>query len=99
MRSRASLMSARVGPVRVAKLEHPLQYFPNGRKRIQLSALDLVEEPSQLRIVGDRSLEVRLRPARRDREHLARQVLPPALHEQPLRLEVLPVLLDLLPQR
>ena len=29
MRSRASWISARVGPVRVAKLEHPLQYFPH----------------------------------------------------------------------
>src|SRR6266513_4460395 len=98
MRSRACWLSARVGPVRVAKFEHPLQYFPNGRKWIQLSALDLVEQPPQLRVVGDRALEVRLRAPGSDREHLAGQVLPPALVEQPIGLEVLSVLLDLRPQ-
>src|SRR5438034_8844116 len=98
MRSRASRMSARVGPVRVANLEHPLQYFPYGRKRIQLSALHLVQEPPQLGIVRDRPLQMRLRAARGDREHLAGEVLPPPLVKQAFGLEMLSVLLDLLPE-
>ena len=44
--------------------EHALHDLPHGRERIELAALHLVEQPAQLRIVGDRLLEVDLRPAR-----------------------------------
>src|ERR1700754_5121946 len=99
MRPRASWMSASVGPVSVVlNLEHPLQYLPHGGERVELAALDLVEEPPELGIVGHRLLQVRLRPCRGDREDLAREVPPPALVEQPVGLEVSAVLGDLLPE-
>src|SRR6266545_8050330 len=99
MRERASWMSASVGAVRcVANLEHLLKDLTHGRQRIELAPLHLVEQPPQLRIVGHRPLEVRLRATGRDGEDFARQVLAPPLLQPPLRLEVRPVLLDLRPE-
>src|ERR671930_2446819 len=98
-RRRASWTSASVGAVRsVAKVEDLLHYLPHRRERIELAPLHLVQQPPQLGIVCDRLLEVRLRAPRRDREHLAGQVLAPPLLELPLLLEVRAVLRDLRPQ-
>src|SRR5437764_13637643 len=70
IRSRASRISASVGSVRVANFEHPLQYLPNGRQRIELPSLHVVEQPAELRVAGDRPLEMRLRTTGRDGERL-----------------------------
>src|SRR5215203_1649916 len=46
-RRRASSMSARVGAVSVvANLEHLLKYLLYGRERVELTPLDLVEQPA-----------------------------------------------------
>src|SRR5204863_3559789 len=98
-RCRASWTSASVGAVRsVAKVEHLLHYLPYRRQRIELALLHFVEQPPQLRIVGDGLLQMCLCPPRRDREHLAGEVLPPPLLEPALLLEVCAVPLDLLPK-
>src|SRR5881397_4047760 len=98
MRSRASSMSASVGAVLVAKLEDLLHYLPNRRQRIELAPLNLVEQAPQLRISLDGPLQMRLRATGRDREHLAREILPPALLEQAVRLQVRAMLSDLRPE-
>src|SRR5919197_3645069 len=92
-RRRAASMSASVGTVPVANAEHLLHDLANGGQRVELAALHFGQEPSQLRVALDRVLEVRLRPRRRDSEHLAGEVLPPPLLEQALVLEVRPMLL------
>src|SRR6266511_4838131 len=92
-------MSASVGAVRcVANFENPLHYLAYRRQWVQLAPLDLVQQAPELRIVGDRLLEVCLRPPGCDREHLARQVLPPSLLEPAVGLEMRTVLLGLRPQ-
>src|SRR3954453_12124356 len=60
-RSRASSMSRTVGAVFVANSEHLFHDLAHRGQRIQLAPLHLVEQPSQLGVVGDRVLEVRLR--------------------------------------
>src|SRR5437764_13269264 len=97
-RARASWISLSPGAVFVFKLEHLLHDLPDRRQRVELAALHLVEQATQLVVARDRALEVRLRTRRRDGEHLAREVLAPPLLEQPFGLEERPVLLDLLPQ-
>src|SRR3954465_12249981 len=98
-RCRASWTSASVGAVRsVAKVEHLLHYLPHRRERVQLAALPLVEQPPQLGVVRHGPLEVRLRTAGRDREHLAGEILPPPRLELAVLVEVCAVRLDLLPQ-
>src|SRR5438552_18109476 len=92
-------MSVTVGAVLVAKMENPLKNLMHRGRRVELSALHLVQQASQLGIAGDSALEMTPCPRGGDREHLRRQVPPPPLLEQPLRLEVRPVLADLLPQR
>src|SRR3954447_151672 len=95
-RCRASWTSASVGAVRsVAKVEHLLHYLPHCGQRVQLAPLHLVQQASQLRIVGDGLLEMRLRAPRRHREDLARQVLATPLLELPVLLEVRAMLVDL----
>jgi hypothetical protein len=59
--------------------------------------LHLVQEAAQLGIALDRALEVRFRPGRGDREHLAGEVLAAALLEASVLLKMGSVLLDLLP--
>src|SRR5262249_59570010 len=92
-------MSACVGAVLVAKPEDLFHYLPNRRQRIELPALHRVEDPLELGVALDGTLEVSLRPARRYGEHLTREMLPPPFLEQAVRLEVRAVFRDLLPQR
>src|SRR3954447_4595889 len=94
-RACASWISLRPGAVFVFKLEHLLHDLPNRAQGVELAALHLVEQAPQLRIIRDRPLQMRLRPGRGDREHLAGEILPAALVEQAPRLEEGAVLLDL----
>src|SRR6266540_3702451 len=94
-RRRASWMSPTVGAVFVAKVKHLLHDLAHGGHRVELSSLHLVEQASQLGIVGDRGLEVLLRTSRRDREHLSGEVPAAAALELPLPLEVGAMLFDL----
>src|SRR5438105_5257835 len=96
-RPRAASMSRRPGAVSVANVENLVEDLVHRRQRIELAALDGVDNASQLRIVGDRPLEVRLRPRRGDGEHLLRQIPATALLEQPVAFEKRPVRDDLLP--
>src|ERR671923_2221304 len=99
MRWRASWMSAALGARSVSfNFEHPNHDLSNGSQGIQLATLHLVEQAPQLRVVGHGLLEMDLRAARGDGEHLAGEVLPAALVEEAARLEVLPVRGDLVPQ-
>src|SRR5829696_9615203 len=103
MRSRASWMSASVGAVRsvamgLRKMKDLLKDLTHGGERVELPPLYLVEQAPELRIVGHRLLEMRLRPAGGDREHLACEVSSPPLLETVLVLEVCAMLLDLLPE-
>src|SRR6266511_5972416 len=91
-------MSLRLGAVLAVNLEHLLHDLANRRERVESARLDLVEQAPELGVVLDLALEMRLRPAGGDREHLPGQVLPPPLLEQPLPFEVGAMLLDLLPQ-
>src|SRR5439155_20521134 len=97
MRSRAARMSASVGPIAV-QVEDLLEDLANRGERVELPRLDLVEQAAELRIVGDGLLEMLLRARRRDREHLAREVLAAARRELALGLEEPAVLGDLLPE-
>src|SRR5439155_1496480 len=97
MRSRAARMSASVGPIAV-QVEDLLEDLANRGERVELPRLDLVEQAAELRIVGDGLLEMLLRARRRDREHLAREVLAAARLELTLGLEEPAVLGDLLPE-
>src|SRR5580765_4529898 len=94
-RARASWISLTPGAVFVFKLEHLLHDLPDRAQRVQLAALDLVEQAAQLFVAGNGLLQMRLRARRGDREHLAGEVLPPPLLEQALGLEIGAVLLDL----
>src|SRR5436309_15472158 len=98
MRSRACSMSASVSVVLVAKLEDLFHYLSHGRQRIELTPLNLVEQALQLGVAFDRALQVCLCPARGDREHLAGEVLPAPFVEQAVRLQMRPMLSDLLPE-
>src|SRR3954453_17337598 len=99
-RSRARSISGRPGAVAVAIVdpEHLVEYLLYGRERVELPCLHLGEQPPQLRVVGDRLLEVAVRPAGGDGEDLAREIRPAPLLELPALLEERPMLLDLLPQ-
>src|SRR3954453_1072340 len=94
-RTRASWISLSPGAVFVFKLEHLLHDLPNGAQRVELAALHLVEQASQLGIVCDGPLQVRLRAARGDGQPLAGEILTPPLLEDALGLEERAVLLDL----
>src|ERR671930_164749 len=92
-------MSASVGAVScVANFEDPLHYLPDRGQWIELTALDLIEQSPELRVVCDRPLEVRLRAPRSNGENLAGQVLTPTFLEAALRFEMRPVLCDLRPE-
>src|SRR5438876_8203704 len=96
---RAASISVSVGPVvSVANVEHLVHDLSNGRERVELSALHLIEQPPQLGIPGDRALEMGLRAGGGDREHLAGEILAPPLLQQPFAFEEGAVRLDLLPQ-
>jgi len=72
-----------VGAAVVANAVHLVEDLPHRRERVELARLHLVQEASELRLVGDRLLQMGLGPARREGEDLAREVLPPALVEEP----------------
>src|SRR5579859_962551 len=76
-RARAASMSRRPGAVPVANVEHLLEDLLYRGKRVELPPLHGIEHAPKLGIVADRPLEMQLRPRRRDREDLLRQV-PPA---------------------
>src|SRR5947208_6250699 len=99
-RSRARSLSGSPGAVAVAIVnpEHLLEYLSHRRQRVELTCLHLGEQPSQLGVVRDRLLEVPARPARRNREDLAREIRAAPLLELPALLEERTMLLDLLPQ-
>src|SRR2546427_156036 len=97
-RRRAASISLSSGAVLVAKVEDLLNDVANGRQRVELSALDGVEDAPQLGVVGHRALEVSLGARRGDGEDLARQVPPPPLLQPAVSLEMRVVLLDPLPQ-
>src|SRR4029450_13846287 len=95
-------MSARLGAVCVAIFkfsgarlksgtgidsENPLKYLSHSRQRIELAALHLIQQAPKLGVVRHCLFQMCLCPRRRDREHLAGQVLAPALVEQPVGLE------------
>src|SRR5436305_5437214 len=86
------------GPVAFANLEHSLHDLLHRRERVELAPRRRVEQPAQLRIVVDRTLEMLLRAGGGDREHLAGEVPAAAFLEQPVALEVSTMLLELLPQ-
>src|SRR6185312_377807 len=94
-RARASWISLSPGAVLVFKLEHLLHDLPDCCQGVELAALDLVEQPPQLLAAFDLPLQVRLRARGRDGAALAREVLAPALLQQPVGLEERAVLLDL----
>src|SRR5436190_22435123 len=98
IRARAASTSASVGVVSVAKLENLFHDLSNSGERVQFSLLDLVEEPPELRIVLDGALAMRLGAGRRDREHLAGEILAAPLVEQPFFDQEGSVLLDLVPE-
>src|SRR5262249_13058419 len=96
---RADSISVSVGPVvSVAKVEHLVNDLLNRGERVELSALDLVEQPPQLRIARHGVLQMRLRARRRDRENFAGEVLAAPLLEQPLVDQEGAVRLDVFPQ-
>ena len=64
-------------------MEHLVNDLSNRGERVELPALNLVEQPAQLWIAGDGPLEMRLRTGGGDREHLAREILAPPLVQQP----------------
>src|SRR5262249_31189583 len=74
IRSRAARTSASVGVVVVAKVKDQPKNGINRAQRIELPALDLVEQPRELGIVGDLALEVTPRSGGRDREDLGGEV-------------------------
>src|SRR3954452_16169522 len=97
-RARASWISASVGPVSVFNLEHLLHDLADGRERVELPALDLVEQPPEFRIVRHGPLEMRLCARRRDGEDLAGEIPSAPLLEAPLVGEECAVLVDRRPQ-
>src|SRR3954451_22985049 len=104
-RARAASISGRPGAVLVvANTEHLLQNLTHRAQRIELSALHLVEQPSQLLIVGYSMLQMGLRARRRDGEYFAGEVLgAPALQlaglrqEGTVRFDLVPELRDAIP--
>ena len=67
-------------------------------RRIELAPLDAREDLPKIRVAGHGLPEVDLGAARRDREHLGREVLPPPLLEPPVALERCAMLLERRPE-
>src|SRR3954465_2748950 len=78
IRARAASMSVSCGAVVLVNVEHLLHDLANGRERVELAALDLVEQPAELLVVRNRTHQMCLCPGRSDSEHLACQVPPAA---------------------
>src|SRR5581483_7547237 len=95
IRPRAASMSASVGAVLVAKVEHLAKDRTNRRERIELAPLHPLEQARKLPVAGDGGLEVPPRARGRDREDLGGEVAAAALLEPrfpPVRLDRLPQL-------
>src|SRR5437763_11176867 len=88
IRARACSMSGSWGAVLVANLEHLFDDLAHSRERIELAALHFLQQPPQLRIVGDSVLEMSRRAGGGDREDLSREILAAPLTEPPVVLEV-----------
>src|SRR5438132_4950668 len=97
-RARASSISLSVGAVSTANLEHLPHDLADRTQRVELPLLNLVEKPPQLRILGDRFLEMGFCPRRRNGEDLAGEIAATLLLQPPLGLEEGAVLLDLRPE-
>src|SRR5579883_640277 len=79
MRPRAASMSASVGAVRVAKVEHLPKDLMHGGERVEPAFLDRREEEGELGVAAHRLLQVAAGAGGRDREHLRREVPPASL--------------------
>src|SRR3954447_19963857 len=101
-RSRAASIAARSGAsIAAFDPDPPLQHLLHRRQRIKPPLLDVGEQPRELRVAGDRALEVRLRARRGQREHLRSEPPPPrplelagGLEERAVRLDRGPQLVD-----
>src|SRR4051795_10676609 len=99
-RSRAASTSASSGrSIAALDPEHPLEHLLHRRQRIEAPLLDVGQQPHELRIPGDRPLEMRLRPRGGEREDLRAEPSPPrplelagALEERAMRLDRRPEL-------
>src|SRR5207244_4187748 len=92
-------MSASVGAICfIAKLEHLLHDLFHGSQWVELPPLHLVEKTTQLRVVRNRLLKMRLRATGCNGEHFTGKILAPALLQPPLQLQIGAMLLDLAPQ-
>src|SRR5438105_15249272 len=97
-RRRAASISPSLGAVLVAKVEDLLNDGVNRRERVELTALDGVQEPPQLGILRDGVLQTCSRPRRGDGEDLAGEVPAATLLESALCLALRTVLLAPPPQ-
>src|SRR6478672_283747 len=77
--SRLRLAGARLKSGIGRDVENLLHDLSNRGQRVELSALNLVEQPTQLGVPGDRLLEMHLGACGRDRKHLACEILSPPL--------------------
>src|SRR5215218_3719396 len=98
MRPRAASTSARVGAVSVAKPEHLVHDLLYSAERVELAAMHLFQKPLELGIAVHRSLQMVLRPGRRQVEDLTAQVVAAATLQQAGVLEVIPMFHDLVPE-
>src|SRR5438445_3953959 len=80
------------------ELEDLCQDLADGRQRVELALLHLIEQPCELGVVRHRALEVGLRPRGGDREDLGGEIAAAAFLASALALEEGAVLLDLLPE-
>src|SRR5512133_2359571 len=99
--ARAASISVSVGPVvsvAIRDVKDLLHDLANRRERVELTILNLVEQPPQLVVALYRALEMQLHSRRRDGEHLPREVLAAALLEQSLAFQEGSVGRDLLPE-
>src|SRR5204863_6948846 len=74
IRSRAARRSASVGAIAV-QVEDLLEDLAHRGQWVERAGLYFVEEPAQLGVVGDRVLEMLLRPRSSDREDIAGEVI------------------------
>src|SRR6476469_9457428 len=92
-------MSLRVGAVFVAKVEHLLKDLTDGREWVESSFLYVAQEPLYLWVALHRLFDVPTRTGRRDLEDLSCEIAAAARFQLALRLEPVPMLGDLLPER
>src|SRR5437763_16322479 len=86
---RAASISVSVGPVvsvAIRDVKDLLHDLANGGQRVELTILNLVEQPPQLIVAFHRALEMNLRACRSDGDVLPREVLATPLLEESLYL-------------